>query len=281
MARINVEQQALTDPRFYKFGRSLGCSSRFALEAGRGIMEVIWNELTERWSEEAGPAAYCVTHETLQILFKSKRFRNEIGAKLIESQLASETEFGLRIHGTLGRIEWLNRRRAAARDNGKLGGRKPNSVNPLSLALSPALPPDPPLPSVERDPSEENPPSPLAGVRVARNGNYPPGFLTAWQAYPHHAHRSSKPQSAAVWKKLRLEHHTAGVLRWIEACSADEDWIKESGSLVPGFQVWLKRPDFTEDPPKNGPKPMQLSEKGRKTANATLNWLRNQAEEPQ
>ena len=61
-----------------------------------------------------------------------------LAVEITESGLAEQTEFGYRIRGTVGRIEWLNRRRDAARINGAMGGRKPNSANPLSPALSPS-----------------------------------------------------------------------------------------------------------------------------------------------
>jgi len=45
------------------------------------------------------------------------------------------------------------------------------------------------------DPVAEKPPA-------ARKRDYPPDFEEAWRAYPHHAGRSSKPDTLAEWRRL-------------------------------------------------------------------------------
>lgn len=53
-----------------------------------------------------------------------------------------------------------------------------------------------------------------------------------------------------VWGKLGLESLTDSVLAWIDALKGSPDWTKDGGQFVPGMQVWLKKPDFAEAPPR-------------------------------
>ena len=48
MARVNVEEKALTDPRFYRLGLELGADSQFAHAVGLFAMIRIWKECIER-----------------------------------------------------------------------------------------------------------------------------------------------------------------------------------------------------------------------------------------
>lgn len=143
MARINVEQQALGDHRFFELGRNLHVGPQLARWVGLGIMIPIWNHLTENWSEQAKDEAYTVDARALDGLRLSHVRGLDLARAITDAGLAEETEVGsgvFRIRGTYGRIEWLNRRREWARINGKKGGRKPTkeptSVNPLSPAPS-------------------------------------------------------------------------------------------------------------------------------------------------
>jgi len=84
------------------------------------------------------------------------------------------------------------------------------------------------------------------------NGNrptrYSQGFLQAWERYPHYGARSVKRQSWLVWCRRGLEPLTDQVLHWIEVCESSADWQKGGGEFVRAMQVWLKQPDFREDP---------------------------------
>ncbi len=158
MARVNVEQKALTDPRFELLGQMLG-SNRFE---ALGRMLLVWHECQERGS-------YILTEKLLGIIMGSPK-----GVEwLIESDLAERDEAGVRIKGTEGRIEWLEAKRTQARKNGGTGGRPKNqqrtksepmlvsdgtnheptpgasgfpSETPLALVPPPALAPAPPKP---------------------------------------------------------------------------------------------------------------------------------------
>lgn len=81
------------------------------------------------------------------------------------------------------------------------------------------------------------------------------GFAEAWAAYPRsHNTRSSRSQSLEVWRKLGLAAHAENVLAWIAFAKTTRDWTKADeagvvGGYIPGMQVWLKKPDFSEPPP--------------------------------
>lgn len=82
--------------------------------------------------------------------------------------------------------------------------------------------------------------------------NYPEGFSAAWAAFPHRSGRSKKAESLKLWKKLKLEPVANTVLAWIAYATQTDDWTKDSGRYVPGFQVWIKGHDFTEPVPETG-----------------------------
>lgn len=109
MARIAVEQSALTDPRYARLGKLLGISRWDAL----GRMTYVWNHCQESFS-------YVLDAETVNHLFDDISGLSEA---LLKSGLAQKHRHGLYISGTKGRIEWLENKRRAGRENGKLGGR--------------------------------------------------------------------------------------------------------------------------------------------------------------
>lgn len=147
MARVPVEQSALTDPRYAVLAKLAGWANR---HEALGRMCLVWNACQEG-------ETYHLSAPALDALLECK----EAGELLRQSQLAQRIGAGrYYIKGTKGRIEWLAKKRAAARENGKQGGRPPKPITnqhrfppetPLSLSLSPA--------PVE----EENPLTPLAG----------------------------------------------------------------------------------------------------------------------
>lgn len=152
MARINIDAQALIDPRFKGLGKLLGGNHFMAL----GYMVHIWHYCTERQT-------YVIERDMVELITD----REDFADLLIKAGLAEDSEGGIRIKGLEGRIEWLS----SLRENGKKGGRpkkepigsepekpieKPNGFqeskpiekpdgfeneNPLALAPSPALAP--------------------------------------------------------------------------------------------------------------------------------------------
>lgn len=83
---------------------------------------------------------------------------------------------------------------------------------------------------------------------AVRSGKYTKGFLKAWTAYPHWQQRSRKAKAFTVWKRLGLEDKTGEIGVHMCAASTSEDWMRDAGKYVPGFQVWINQTDFDEPP---------------------------------
>lgn len=77
---------------------------------------------------------------------------------------------------------------------------------------------------------------------------YPPGFEAAWELYPHVTGRSKKAESLKVWTRRKLEPLSSSVVAWVELLKTCEEWTKDSGKFVPGFQRWIGGHDFAEEP---------------------------------
>jgi hypothetical protein len=116
VARVNVEQKALTDPRFRKLGRLLlgqDVDAHVAQAAGIGWMTFIWNECQER-------NTYTLKDDALDTITD----RQNSAELLITSGLAERQKPDrIRIRGTRDRIEWLTN----LRKNGAKGGRPPKN----------------------------------------------------------------------------------------------------------------------------------------------------------
>lgn len=151
MARISVEQKALIDPRYKTLGRLLGESKYSAL----GRMIYVWNECQEVGS-------YTLEKSTIDDIFPEiPGFTNAV----ISSKLASKVRSGkIRIKGTKGRIEWLNKARANGRfgrlgkDFGKLGGAPPERPPQSGGRRTPVrgLVPNPPTAPAHKDIKEKH-----------------------------------------------------------------------------------------------------------------------------
>src|SRR5262245_40277329 len=132
MARVNVDQKALSDPRFEVLGRLMGADRYAAL----GRMVYIWNECAERETQ------------TLSFAIVEAIFGHPSATDwLITAELAANDYStrmpvranAVRIKGTHGRIEWLaNRRR-----EGKLGGQRGGRPRKTPRGLPPETPPAP------------------------------------------------------------------------------------------------------------------------------------------
>jgi hypothetical protein len=118
MARISVEQRALTDPRFTMLGMILsgeGTPSKFWHTIGLGIMIYVWNECQERGSHSLHGADLDVMGVQLGV------GQTMLGDAISTADLGvwNRKRMWLRVRGTKGRIEWLEKRR----NEGKIGGR--------------------------------------------------------------------------------------------------------------------------------------------------------------
>lgn len=104
MARVSVEQKALTDSRFVELGRIIGADRH----AGLGRMVHVWNECQERGSITLQRSTIDNTNPDVP----------DFCAAIVQAELACEVEGGaFYIRGTPGRIEWLEK----SRRNGKKG----------------------------------------------------------------------------------------------------------------------------------------------------------------
>lgn len=81
---------------------------------------------------------------------------------------------------------------------------------------------------------------------------YPPGFIRAWNSYPHHPSRKRKAAALVAWKRCSLESSAEAVVAWIEAQKRTADWTREGGTYVPAMGVWLSKVDFSEPPEGSG-----------------------------
>ena len=194
MARINVEQIALTDPRFYHLGLKISMETEDDEDIplgplGLGVMVWIWNECQERDSCVLGSVAVnCIGWQI--------GVRGQLSEMVESADLAVRDEHGnLRIRGTDGRVGWLKLCRERGREGGKKGGRprkKPVGVygsktpggsaqkTPPALTLTPD-PPGPPSPdlSSSKTPQKE----PRVRKRVSSANGVPPGFQKWWVVY--------------------------------------------------------------------------------------------------
>jgi hypothetical protein len=147
MARVNVEQAALTDPRYAILGRAIGADKWAAI----GRMVAVWNHCQET-------NRYVLDFETVNHLFDDISGFSEA---LLKSGLGKKHRHGIYISGTKGRIEWLETKRA----NGRKGGRPKvnreenrNETERKPIGSPSANPPAPapaPAPAIEHtSPSE-------------------------------------------------------------------------------------------------------------------------------
>lgn len=154
MARVNVEQYALTDPRYSVLGSLIGVDQWSAL----GRMLVIWNQCQERES-------YVLTVDIVNCMFSDV---TGLAEALLKSGLGKKHRHGIYISGTKGRIEWLAKKRVTARLNGPKGGRPKTtekeptenrdrflSETPVSVAVAPAQKTIPPSAVSKRSAKDE------------------------------------------------------------------------------------------------------------------------------
>lgn len=105
MARVSVDQVALTDRRFQTMARILGTNRWEAL----GRMIAVWNECTERNTLHLTPEVIGDIHPDIP----------DLADVLIRSELAVEDSGSIRIRGAVGRTEWLEQKRNAAPAGGR------------------------------------------------------------------------------------------------------------------------------------------------------------------
>lgn len=177
MARINVELEALTDPRFAILGSFVGAPEGAAQAVGLYYAMRVW--------------AYC----TLQSIYHVPKavldaIHPRVGDGLIAAKLGKPSRTSIRIAGTKGRIEWLSKLRESNRIRQK-SLRQRNALvtrdNPGALTPAPAPAPALLLQTPDCVPTERLSDSPQpanadAPIRVKvpkapRNGRVKPSAL--------------------------------------------------------------------------------------------------------
>lgn len=135
-ARVNIELEAWTDPRFSTLARILGLADR---DHALILCAKIWAWQTERYTPDK--PTYVVSADMIDGVLGAGG-----AAALVRSELAEELPEGFRIRGSHGRIEWLHRNRK----NGRKGAGK---RRPADDQLAPARHP----------PGDRRPTAPAAG----------------------------------------------------------------------------------------------------------------------
>jgi len=189
VARINVEQTALTDPRFQILATLLGVTRQHAL----GCMIEVWNECQER-------ETFYLSGDLLDAIFS----RADSGLLLARSELAREHKsHGWYIRGSRWRTGWLKKRR----EDGRKGGRPKKTIG-LTVGIdvkqqadNPPAPAPAPAPNPKQKELLSNSPAANADVitlaRVRRrprlNGHTPERLLELtklfglfYDDYPRH-----------------------------------------------------------------------------------------------
>lgn len=273
MARINVEQTALSDTRYKALARMLDLGDA---DHALGKMVRVWNECTER-------ETYTLPCWAIEAIFDS----DQAPQAVVDAELAEwvdDTMRHLRIRGTKGRIEWIGRFRNAD----KVRAGKVRAANANRDPHTGTFTSTPPAPSSKTKVFTSTPPARPAApspspAPTSRNIGllrkpHPPaaGFDLAWTAYPHHDRRSRKKESRAVWNRHKLDKHTDRILAWIAAMKQTQDWQRNNGAAVPGFQVWIKREDIRTTDPEPIQKPY-LSGAAQATADAVRRRLEKRA----
>lgn len=232
MPRVNVEQKALTDPRFDLLGRFMESNRHESL----GRMILVWSECLER-------SSYTLPERLVGAILGNRdgaQWLVESGLAEWQTKPAKKTEGVVRICGTEGRIEWLATKRKNARINGMKGGRPNNQpetdvgsatdtagnqkLTPLTLTLG------------SKDKSAQDDQQP--GARFSR----------FWKAYPR---KAKKQDAEKAFAKLNpSEELLAEIFAALDRQKQTHDWMKENGRFIPYPAGWLRSEQWLDQPPE-------------------------------
>lgn len=253
MARVNVDQRALTDSRFTELGfhlRGEQVGQGFAAHAlGLGVMIHIWNECQERGSHSLSALTlFAISHQLGMGHIK-------LDNALVVCELGEIKKNGdIRIKGTEGRIEWLEKRR----EEGKKGGRPRKTIgldrkrprnNPLAPALALSL-------SEETTTTDTVQSKRLNGKRVGpssllnseRMKSLLEDFETLYQFYPRHVGRQAALRSfIALDPDLDTLREIA---RDLKHRSDSGEWVvddRERVRFIPHLATYLNQRRWTDD----------------------------------
>jgi hypothetical protein len=150
VARVNVEQKALSDPRFDLLARLMKSDER---DLALGRMVRVWNECIER-------GTYALPTWVIQTLFDDTEAPDWLVSCDLAERVGSDV---VRIKGTEGRVEYLEAKRATARRNGKLGGRPKSNQSITNVGSSGFPKKSSPAPAPAPAPAPNTPLTPLSG----------------------------------------------------------------------------------------------------------------------
>lgn len=266
MARVSVEQEALTDSRFGILGRLLGCPEPFAADFALGRMVRIWHECILR-------GQYSLERQIVDAILGTE------GASemLVRSQLGALRNDRVRVKGTRGRIEYLDKLRQGNRLRKQRSRMRHAEVTrdtpgALALALTPALALGSVVVSETEVVSDTECAEPSADGRSTPNPGpeFPvvgkgPGIWSPSQEL--------RDDLASAFPSLDLAAQLDKARVW---CVVNTDRRKTARGMAKFLFGWMERAQ------NNGraaaPHP-RLSAKGEATAQAARNWLERAGKE--
>lgn len=203
MARINVDQKALSDPRFAVLAQALDLGHA---DHALGKMIRVWNECQER-------ETYTLSEKVIGAIFG----RPDAAEMLVLAELGSRNYSGggkqvpaglIRICGTKDRTDWLRERRKEGRKGGRKGGRprKPLGVDKNARQETP------PAPAPAPASGKELRASPTAGA-----GSFRTYATETWERARGARPAWGRPEAIALQNVFRDKFHS-------EEAKAREAW---------------------------------------------------------
>lgn len=237
MARISVEQKALTDPRFSVLGiglvpQAMAVKGYFLHALGLGAMIYVWNHCQERGLH----SLHMVELEglSLQLGMEPDVLAGSISFSGLGEWNAEKTE--MRMRGTEGRIEWLQKRR----EDGQSGGRPRKTLGLYGKhpGANPPTPTPAPTPAVKKEPLPKPPKAALGGWGAL--------FAEFWEVYPR---KVAKQAAEKAWTKLapaapEMIEPTAVAIAAVLAHRKRHDWAGRDLDRVPYPATFLNAEKF-------------------------------------
>lgn len=217
MARVNVEQKALTDPRFWMLGELSGAPPEYCQAVGLLLAIRIWNECIERETDILrGEIAQALMQDTAG----AQRF---VDCDLAE--WVDELETMIRVKGCTGRTDYkakiragnraggISRASSAERDEKTGTFTRSNQVESRSSTRSNPGRSSVPAPAPSPESLQDTPQLLPASPSRSANGTPPPGFAAWWEElrpWFRAANRrlGYKAEALKLWKSKGCEAYT-------------------------------------------------------------------------
>jgi len=256
MARVNVEQKALTDPRFRILGNRLDPLHQATpqdIDTAFGLMLAIrvWGYAQERGTDKLPGTFIEGIYPGLTDAMLDADLVEQVDDRTVRVKGWTESDGG-----------WLERQRRSSRAGGvaRSAGSKrrsdgtflpaASSDHPADLdqrypAVSSALTPAPaPAPAPEQEPEEEKtkPPDRLASSL---------GFDEFWQEYPaRNGKKVGKADSLQVWRSRKLATLRTEVMAGLRSQIAHAERCEAAGAFCAPFpdpKRWLARSRWSDE----------------------------------